>query len=65
MLFRDVHDNADVQHKMGLNIWNNFGVEVYIKMASICEKLVLDILYGNHKIINDDLARENADSFIA
>ena len=46
-----------------IKIWNNFGVDVYIQMASIGDKLVLDILLGNHDIINDVLARENVDSF--
>ena len=46
-----------------VKIWNSFGVDVYIKMASIGDELVLDILLGNHDIINDVLARENVDSF--
>ena len=54
---------ADVQHKMWLNIWNNFGVDVYVKMASKGEELVLDILLGNCIIINDVLAKEKMDSF--
>ena len=54
---------ADVRHKMWLELWNNFSVDVYIKMASIGVELVLDILLGNHGIINDVLARENVDSF--
>ena len=33
------------------------------KMASIADELVLDILHGNHDIINDVLAREKVDSF--
>ena len=32
-------------------------------MASIGDELVLDILLGNHGIINDVLARENVNSF--
>ena len=55
--------HADVRHKMWLKIWNNFGVDEYIKMASISDELVLDILLGNHDILNDVLARENVDSF--
>ena len=54
---------ADVRHKMWLNIWNNFGVDFYVKMASIGEELLLDILLGNYIIITDVLARENMDSF--
>ena len=57
--------HADVRHKMWLKHWNNFGVDVYIKLTSIGEALVLDILIGNHDIINDVLARENMDSFTA
>ena len=37
--------------------------DVYIKTASIGDELVLDTLLGNHDIINDVLARENANSF--
>ena len=48
---------------MWIKIWNNVGVDVYIKMASICDELVLDILLGIHGIINDVLARENVDGF--
>ena len=48
--------HADARHKMWLKIWNNLGVDVYIKMASIGEELVHDILLGNHDIINDVLA---------
>ena len=44
---------------MWLNIWNNFGADVYVKMASIGEELVLDIRLGNYIII----ARETMDSF--
>ena len=55
--------HAYVRHKMWLKLWNNFGVDVYIKMASIGDELVLEILLGNHDIINDVLARENVDSF--
>ena len=55
--------HADVRHKMWLKIWNNFGYDVYIKMASIGDELVLDILLGNHGIINNVLSRENVDSF--
>ena len=55
--------HAGVRHKMWLKIWNNLDVDVYIKMASIGEELVFDVLLGNHDIINDVLARENVDSF--
>ena len=48
---------------MWLKIWNNFGVDVYVKMASIGEELLLDILLGNYIIITDVLARENMDRF--
>ena len=48
---------------MWIKIWNNVGVDIYIKMASICDELVLDIFLGNHGIINDVLARENVDGF--
>ena len=62
---RHAHD-ADVRHMMWLKIWNNnFGVDVYIKLASIDEELVLDILLGNYDIVNDVLARENVDCFTA
>ena len=56
---------ADIRHvryKMWLKFWNNLGVNVYIKIASIGEKLVLDILLGNHDDMNDVMARENVDS---
>ena len=46
---------------MMLNIWNNFGADIYVKMASIGEELLLDILLGNYIIITDVLARENMD----
>ena len=50
---------------MWFKIWNNFCVDVYIKMASKGDELVLDTVLGkfNHEIINDVLARENVDSF--
>ena len=48
---------------MWLKIWNNFGVDVYVKMASIGEELLLDILLGNYIVITDVLARENMDRF--
>ena len=48
---------ADVRHEIWLNIWNSFDVDVYFKMVSICEKLLLDILLGNYIIITDVLAQ--------
>ena len=48
---------------MWLKVRNNFGVDVYIKMANKGDELVLDTLPANHEIINDVLATENVDSF--
>ena len=55
--------NAKVRHDMWVKIWNNFGNDVYISLASMDEETLLEVLLGSFDNVPDVQHLENKESF--
>lgn len=57
------HANSRVRHKMWTGLWHKFGIDVYVRLASLPCCTLIDALFGNFDTVADIISTDRKDEF--